>query len=124
MTPMYAANRAFREKNDKFVDAMKMCHPNSSFIPLILEIFGALHPAFRDFISRFVPELAMKLNIDSSVLFCFFLKKISMSLARSTAQTIIAHRDSNYSHHPTFRHNGYPNFDAFNSEIFFHTANK
>jgi hypothetical protein len=121
-TPFFAANRAYTAKMQKFSDNMSRCQPNAIFIPLILEIFGAIHPKFREFLAAFVPELAMKMEVDASVLFGYFLKKISTSLARCTSRTIISHRDRMYFRHPTFRRNGYPNAEAFNSDVQLHVA--
>ena len=121
-TPFFAANRAYTAKMQKFSDNMSRCQPNAIFIPLILEIFGAIHPKFREFLAAFVPELAMKMEVDASVLFGYFLKKISTSLARCTSRVIISHRDRIYFRHPTFRQHGYPNAEAFNSDVQLHVS--
>ena len=96
---------------------MSFCQPNATFIPLILESYGAIHPKFREVLAAVVPELAIKMEMDPSVLFGYFLKKISVSLARSTASTIISARDKIYFRHPSFRQDGYPNAEAFRSDV-------
>ena len=115
--PFHAANKAFASKQQKFSYNMSFCQPNATFIPLILESYGAIHPKFREFLAALVPELAIKMEMDPSVLFGYFLKKISVSLARSTASTIISARDKIYFRHPSFRQDGYPNAEAFRSDV-------
>lgn len=120
--PYHAANKAFASKQQKFSYNMSFCQPNATFIPLILESYGAIHPKFRDFLAAVVPELAIKMEMDPSVLFGYFLKKISVSLARSTASTIISARDKIYFRHPSFRQDGYPDVEAFRSDMQFDAA--
>jgi hypothetical protein len=93
LTPLHSANAAYNNKLSKYSTLMENFQPNGVFLPLVMEIFGALHSKFRYFLSLFIADIAFKLSIDQSILFTYYLKRIGMLLAKSTAQAIIFHRN-------------------------------
>jgi len=86
--PGVLSNVKYEQKMKKYNDKATML--GFRFIPFVVETFGRIHPTSLQFFQRLVTRASMNLDIEYSVLYNYYVRRLLVTVQRANASLVLS----------------------------------